>query len=94
MNPWLGALECKPIDGGIRCVAPTTSHDTGLEPAWGYIFHPNKGRIMDSHKLIPMINCGKYSYGSSTWKTAVKCHSFAKEIVIRLYDQFSLLNSC
>lgn len=42
MNPQLGTLECKPIEGGVTCKAPATFNKTGLEAARRHIFHPNK----------------------------------------------------
>ena len=82
MHPWLGTLECKPIDNGVTSITLATLHDTGLETACGHIFHPNKSWMVDYKWLISMIKGNKYSHGSSTWETAAEGHVLALEIIV------------
>lgn len=88
MDSWLGALECKPIDGGVNFRTSATLDETDLKAAGFHIFHPNRSRVVYLWGFISIINWGKNSYRSSTREKIGKWYILAMKILIS-----SLLNA-
>ena len=89
INPWLGTLECKPIDGCVNSRTSAPLDDTDLEAACCDIFNPNRSRIVYLWWFVSKINRCKNSHRSSTGEVVAKWHMCAlKSIISNLLNAY------